>query len=530
MLGLLSRMGVSIRKSLVARVKMPWVSTRGMMILVALAAFLMGAFLRLPRSLALYDRYQSEASLELSSLADQRLFETRAQAYNADLEATRQLFGIDDVTERYFLARADLAEAEANLHANAADYHSRLKSTYRRAALLYWESIAPDPPEPGDPLIRRVTDPRLHKAHEVRGERGKAIAFAPDGLTLAIGCTNHRLRFLDPHSGSVRRTLEWPEGIWFSVAFSPDGSKLAGAVADHPMTLWNCADGSPTWTRPIHERSSGPETFWATTAAAFSPDGQSIALAEVGIDDRKPRVSLGAVRLLDARTGSPRWTYPTIGSRCDSVAFTRDGSHVAVADGNVILLDARTGGLDRWLKPEIGQVISVACSPDGRELAGGGHDLADQSGELGRSIGNGRITLWDLSTGGVLRTLNGPTHSAERIAYSPDGRWIAGGGMGPHRRGRSWADGHAINTQVSEVMLWNAATGEREWVAQGDFGTVSSMAFSPDGESLVFCDNEHVEARDVKSGKLKRVYMETVYGIFINGRPIDGVKVGPAIR
>ena len=66
----------------------------------------------------------------------------------------------------------------------------------------------------------------------------------------------------------------------------------------------------------------------------------------------------------------------------------------------------------------------------------------------------------------------------------------------------------------------------------GEFGTDYSMAlaFSPDGETLVFCDNEHVEARDVKSGKLKRVYMETDYRIFIDGRPLDVAKAVPASR
>jgi len=69
------------------------------------------------------------------------------------------------------------------------------------------------------------------------------------------------VRFLGPikgHTGSVH-----------SVAFSPDGSKIASGSWDETIKLWQVSDGALPRTLEGHTDN--------VTSVAFSPDGEIIA-------------------------------------------------------------------------------------------------------------------------------------------------------------------------------------------------------------------------------------------------------------
>src|SRR5207248_3291159 len=53
-----------------------------------------------------------------------------------------------------------------------------------------------------------------------------AVAFAPDGSSLATAGADGIVRLRDPATGSVTRTLEGHEGAATSLAFSRDGATL----------------------------------------------------------------------------------------------------------------------------------------------------------------------------------------------------------------------------------------------------------------------------------------------------------------
>lgn len=140
----------------------------------------------------------------------------------------------------------------------------------------------------------------------------------------------------------------------------------------------------------------------------------------------------------------------------------------------------------------------MAYSSDGMTLAGAGWFMQDL-----QSIG--QVTLWDPRSGALLRTLEAPD-ACSAVAFSPDGKLIAAGGSGLVRpfASKEGAEGHH---QPSETRLWDARTGELRWASEGDLNCVTSIAFAPDGKSLVRCDDETVAVIDAATGQVLRTLM-----------------------
>ena len=188
-----------------------------------------------------------------------------------------------------------------------------------------------------------------------------SIAFSPDGTKLASGSEDTSIRLWEIPTGRTLYTLggvnspqvgvtvlpaprpgeditefqaddaadpepEIIRGLVFSVAFSPDGTKLAAVVLDSgETTLWDVGTGQHITTL-TSERSSA----WVV---AFSPDGTKIAVG-TGTGNN-------TVKLWDVSTYKPVAAFPGHTGWVRAVAFSPDGTKIASGsvDGTVLLWD-----------------------------------------------------------------------------------------------------------------------------------------------------------------------------------------------
>ncbi len=263
-----------------------------------------------------------------------------------------------------------------------------------------------------DGQTRKPLGPPMVNTHHRSGGAAR-MALSPDGKYLATGESN------DSQAGVSRAALVWDIASGRmrcetgkhdtyhinAVAWSPDGKTVATGGHDMVLRLWDSATGAMRGLPRTMARS--------IVDLSFSPDGKTLAVAQAwAVGD--VRFERSDVRILDVVNGKPigpQWRFDV---QIVCLAYTPDGRSLAVglADGTTEVWSLSVGTIPQATLALLDDPISLAANSDGLVAIGMSTD---------------ELRLHDSRSGKTRTLMSFPDRSVWSVAFSPDGRTLAAG-------------------------------------------------------------------------------------------------------
>jgi|GEM_PF-5909219 len=233
---------------------------------------------------------------------------------------------------------------------------------------------------------------------------GTAAAFSPDGKVVALGFADGIVYLVNTNTGEKFEQY-MIGGMVTGLNYNFDGSLLAAI--------------STTSTKLIKLQSNQVSEIGGMSPGVvhdmvFSPDGQQL----LTVND------VYQFMLWDIVDGS--LVYQWQGKPCNisdyrfqglcfytgRVAYSSNGQYLALGDnGSVQIIDPRTGKVLH--KMDVGQVLSLAFSPDNKQIAVGTLDFMKGQQKLADGI-----QLWDVASGTLSQTLPGKSCFFSNVSYN----------------------------------------------------------------------------------------------------------------
>jgi WD40 repeat protein/serine/threonine protein kinase/tetratricopeptide (TPR) repeat protein len=327
------------------------------------------------------------------------------------------------------------------------------------------------------------------------------VAFSADGRRAISGSDDALVRVWDIDTGWELRRFAGHEAAVGPVEFSRDGQRAISASLDRTARVWDVATG--------RQISKFAEHRGMVQGLAFLPDGRRALSSNylLGSDSGQSSPADYSLRLWDVETGAELHRFEGHQQPVVTLAVSADGHRAASCslDGTVRVWDLESGAElariahDRVSgRAGVGQMWTVALSPDGSQVAYGGagfyravrvwgidrnKELFPLSGHFGiaSSIAlsiDGQyaltgswyetaVRLWDVATRRELRPFLGHTDGIWCTGFAPDSQFVL--------------SGSADRT----LKLWEVDRRKAVHSFEGHTGAVNMFAVSPDGRRAV---------------------------------------------
>jgi WD40 repeat protein/serine/threonine protein kinase/Tfp pilus assembly protein PilF len=271
-----------------------------------------------------------------------------------------------------------------------------------------------------------------------------SVAWSPDGQRLATGNSDGTIRVWNALTGAQILTLRGHVSRVESVAWAPDGVQLASGSFDRSVKVWNATTGKEIATFTGFEG----EVF----GVAWSPDGRRLVGADrIGELDSQPAGGLPAVKVWDVASGQVLLDLRDLATA--PVAWSPDGQRLATGAqvwSQFRVWDVETGRQLISRSTANWELFCLDWSRDGTRIVSGGYPRGAQ--------------VWDVASGQEILQLR--AGSVSSVAWCPT------------------ADKLAMGTSSQRIRVWDAVSGGEVLTLRGHRGWVRCVAWSPDGSRL----------------------------------------------